>query len=96
MNTSLLPDHCDVEGCMVNNPDNFPAVCTDCIMLTMENIKDLPEEYKGELFFTYKSAIESGEYDSFIGKCCEEGSLTKEEYEEIETEIWNDILMENR
>jgi len=93
MNKTLLPDYCDVEGCMVNSMDNFPILCSNCIALTLDNIKELPEDTKGELFFAYKSAIASGEYNDIMNSCLDDGDLTKEEYEDIENEIWNDILL---
>jgi hypothetical protein len=92
----ILPDYCDTNNCMVNNPDNYPNLCTACILLTVEKMKNMPEEQKNEIFYTFKDAVTSGAYDDFIDDCCKEGNMTLEEYKDLEDEIWNEILMEER
>ena len=94
MNSDLIPDSCDVEDCMAHNPDKYPNLCSSCVILTLENIKNMPEERKNELFFTFKDHIDTGDFDGFIEDCCKEGKMSREEYEEIENEIWNEILKE--
>ena len=88
MKTTILPDHCNVETCMVYSVENFPILCTSCVAATLDNIKDLPSEHKNELFFTYQHVMESGDYDHFIEDCCEEGDMSQEDYKEIEKETY--------
>ena len=91
-----LPDDCIDENCCVNNPDMFPVLCPTCTILMVEGLKELPGEKKSEIFFAFKAALSDGKFDEFIDECCEEGNISREEYREIEDEIWNEILMEDR
>lgn len=88
----LLPTHCESENCMINNPDNYPLLCTSCIFKAFSIMRDLPADEKTELFFSFKEAMGSGEYDEYIKKCCRDEGMSLEEYQEIEDEIWNDLL----
>ena len=92
MSFLFTPDECDVEGCMINDPSNFPEICEKCIIKTIENIKNLPNEDKTELFHLFKDATSRGDYDNYVDGCCETDNITREEYREIEEDIWNEIL----
>jgi len=92
----LMPDHCDDESCMVNNEDNYPNLCIECTIEAMNNLKSLDPDDKIELFYLFKEFNwdEDADIDKLRKECIEEGGMTPEEYERIETEVWNTILRE--